>query len=170
MATRSTGRPSKYTPGHAALAYKLCLLGATDAEIASCLGISHTQINVWKRTHPDFADSVRRGKIQADAEVAAKLFQRACGYSHPATKFYRSESGEPISIAYTVHHPPDTQAASLWLRNRQPARWRDKHEVDHGKDQDSLLGDYSEDQLIERLMQRRKQRRARGDDTEPSLN
>jgi hypothetical protein len=28
-------------------------------------------------------------------------------------------------------YPPDTAAASLWLRNRQPAKWRDKTDVEH---------------------------------------
>jgi hypothetical protein len=28
----------------------------------------------------------------------------------------------PVNAPYTEHYPPDTQAASLWLRNRQPAR------------------------------------------------
>jgi hypothetical protein len=45
--------------------------------------------------------------------------------------------------------------ARLWLRNRQPDRWRDKHEVDVSGAGESLLDDMAEDQLIERVMQRR---------------
>ena len=37
----------------------------------------------------------------------------------------------PVYAPYTEHYPPDTQAASLWLRNRQPAKWRDRQEVNH---------------------------------------
>jgi hypothetical protein len=29
-----------------------------------------------------------------------------------------------------LHYPPDTQVASLWLPNRQPAKWRDRQQVD----------------------------------------
>jgi hypothetical protein len=57
-----------------------------------------------------------RGKMLADAEVAAKLFERACGYVHAAVKIYRGEDGV-IQVPYEVRYPPDTQAASLWLRN-----------------------------------------------------
>jgi hypothetical protein len=41
--------------------------------------------------------------------------------------------GQPIEVEYIQHYPPDTQAASLWLRNRQPGKWRDvqKGERDH---------------------------------------
>ena len=37
-----------------------------------------------------------------------------------------------IIVPYIEHYPPDTTAASLWLRNRQPNKWRDKREIDHG--------------------------------------
>ena len=47
-----------------------------------------------------------------------------------ATKLYRQDDGSVLQVPYQIEHPPDTQAASLWLRNRQPHRWRDKHEVD----------------------------------------
>jgi hypothetical protein len=38
----------------------------------------------------------------------------------------RGNSKEPVYAEYTEHYPPDTGAASLWLRNRQPEKWRDK--------------------------------------------
>ena len=58
--------------------------------------------------------------------------QRARGYSHPAVKIMQYE-GRPIEVECIQHYSPDTQAASLWLRNRQPAKWRDvqKGERDH---------------------------------------
>jgi hypothetical protein len=39
-------------------------------------------LNAWKKAHPEFLKSMNRGKIIADAEVAEKLYHRACGYSH----------------------------------------------------------------------------------------
>jgi hypothetical protein len=96
-----------------------------------------------------------RGKIQADAEVASKLFERACGYVDGAVKIYRGDDGWVIKAPYTVEYPPDTQAASLWLRNRQPHRWRDRHQVDLADAGESLLDDMTDDQLIQRVMLRR---------------
>jgi hypothetical protein len=29
------------------------------------------------------------------------------------------------------HVPPDTAACIFWLKNRRPALWRDRHEIDH---------------------------------------
>jgi len=41
----------------------------------------------------------------ADAEVAEKLYQRACGYSHPTVKIMQYE-GQPIEVEYIQHYPP----------------------------------------------------------------
>jgi hypothetical protein len=118
------GRKSKYLPEFAEKAYKLCLLSAKDSEIADFFEIPEQTLNQWKRAHPEFREALARGKIAADANVAKSLYKRACGYSHPdvVISTYR---GEVTITPITRHYPPDTQAASLWLRNRHKDKWRD---------------------------------------------
>lgn len=131
---KRVGRPSRYRAEYAEQARKLCLLGATDKELADFFGVNEATINRWKHDHTEFCESITRGKTLADAEVADRLYQRALGYSHPAVKIMQHE-GVELVVPYTEHYPPDTPAASLWLRNRQPAKWRDRtqHEIT-GKD------------------------------------
>lgn len=120
------GRPTDYREEFNEQARKLCLLGATDRELAEFFGTSEVTLNAWKKRHPDFLMSITRGKDIADAEVADKLYHRACGYSHKAVKIFPGTgSTGPVYAEYVEHYPPDTPAASLWLRNRQPKRWRD---------------------------------------------
>jgi hypothetical protein len=124
------GRPTDYRDEYAEQARKLCLLGATDVELAEFFGTSEVTLNAWKHAHPEFLKSITRGKIIADAEVAEKLYHRARGYSHEAVKiFMPAGASEPVYAPYTERFPPDTQAASIWLRNRQPRLWREKSEV-----------------------------------------
>lgn len=123
------GRPTKYRPENAEQARKLCLLGATDAEMADFFQVEQKTIDNWKKDHPEFLQSITRGKQQADAEVAEKLFERAKGYSHPEDKIF-NDNGSAMVVPTVKHYPPDTQAASLWLRNRQPGKWRDKQHLD----------------------------------------
>lgn len=133
---RRSGRPSAYRPEYAEQGFKLCLLGATDAQMAEFWGVTHHAVNRWKHAYPDFRESITRGKLLADAAVAEALYHRAMGYSHPAVKiFMPANASEPVYADYIERYPPDTQAASLWLRNRQPKLWRDKveHELT-GKD------------------------------------
>ena len=123
------GRPTSYKAEYAEQAFKLCLLGATDAQMADIFGVSEQTFNAWKKAHPVFLESITRGKVTADAEIAHALYHRAKGYSHPEDKIFNDE-GTAMIVPTTKHYPPDTQAASLWLRNRQPKDWRDKVETE----------------------------------------
>lgn len=123
------GRPTAYKPEYAVQAYRYALLGATDAEMADFFGVSEQTLNSWKTKHLKFLESIKEGKEIADAKVAESLYNRANGYTCPETKaqWVHDENGGHWEYAeMRKHYPPDTQAASLWLRNRQKARWRDK--------------------------------------------
>lgn len=122
------GRPTAYREEFREQARKLCLLGATDVEMADFFGTSEKTLNTWKAAHPEFLQSITQGKLLADANVASRLYERALGYAHPAVKIF-NHAGIEMLVDYTEHYPPDTQAASLWLRNRQPAKWRDRQEI-----------------------------------------
>jgi transposase-like protein len=133
------GRPSEYTSETAEQAYKLCLLGATDKEMADFFGVSETTINNWKQQHPDFLESITRGKTMADANVAEKLYQRALGYEHDDVHVSNYQ-GVVTLTPIRKYYPPDTPAGSLWRRNRQSAKWRDKQDHEHtGKDGAPLI-------------------------------
>lgn len=124
------GRPSKYKAEYAEQAYKFCLLGATDARLGEFFGVSEQTINAWKEAHPQFLESIKKGKEIADAEIAHALYHRAKGYSHKAVKIFQHQ-GDIITEDYVEHYPPDTGAAMAWLKNRQPAQWRDKQDIEH---------------------------------------
>lgn len=123
------GRPTEYKKEYNQLAFNYCLLGADDEELASFFDVSETTINNWKLQYPGFLESLKRGKDQADAEVAQKLFHRAKGYSHEAVKIFADvKGGGEMIVPYVEHYPPDTTAAIFWLKNRQKNKWRDASE------------------------------------------
>lgn len=124
------GRPTVYRADYAEQARKLCLLSATDVELAAFFEVSEQTLNTWKKAHPEFLESITHGKVLADANVASRLYERAMGYSHDAVKIVANAvTGDEHIVPFTQHYPPDTQAASLWLRNRQPSKWRDRQEI-----------------------------------------
>lgn len=129
------GRPSKYKPEYVEQAHKLCLLGATDAQLADFFQVNEDTINEWKKVHQDFSESLKQGKFEADSTVAQKLFHRATGYTHPAVKIFADpKTGTKMKVEYEEHYAPDTTACIFWLKNRQPAMWRDKVEQVHSGD------------------------------------
>lgn len=134
LAARGNGRPTRYRKEFDEQAHKLCLLGATDAQLADFFGVTEQTINNWKQRHPTFFESLKSGKEDADAKVAASLYHRALGYSHPDVHISNYQ-GEITVTPIIKRYAPDTTACIFWLKNRQPKDWRDKqeHEVT-GKD------------------------------------
>lgn len=125
------GRPSKLEPSMLEQVEKLCLLGATDAEIADFFHVHVDTIHEWKKVHPKFSDALRNGKELADANVAKRLYARALGYEHDDVHISNYQ-GEITQTPIRKYYPPDTAAAIIWLKNRQPKKWRDKveHQVE----------------------------------------
>lgn len=133
---KPVGRPTDYLPEYCDLAFKYSLLGATDKTLADFFGKSESTINLWKKEHPDFSESISRGKDKADAEVAASLFKRAVGFTHKVEKPLVISVGNfqsEIKIAkYNETVIADSNAAYKWLHNRQAKLWPDKQNVDLG--------------------------------------
>ena len=102
--------------------------GYTDKQLAKIFCVKEQTINNWKKDYPEFFESLKAGKMLADAKVEASLYQRACGYSHPEihiTNFQGSITETPI----IKHYPPDPTSMIFWLKNRKKKEWRDRHEI-----------------------------------------
>ncbi len=121
------GRPTHYKAEYCELATRLAKLGLIDKEIAAALNIAESTLNDWKLAHPEFLESLKNGRVLADANVVEKLYQRAMGYEHPETHVSNYQ-GEITLTPLIRHYPPDTSAAIFWLKNRQRNLWRNKDE------------------------------------------
>lgn len=124
------GRPTDYREEYNEQAYKLCLLGHTDKDLAAFFDVTEQTINNWKSAHPNFFESLKRGKAYADSNVADRLYQRAMGFEHDSEEIKVVEN-EVIRVPIRKIYAPDTVAAIFWLKNRQPALWRDKQEIEN---------------------------------------
>ena len=113
MSSEKKGRPTEYKPEYAQRAFKLALLGCTDAQLAGVFDVTEQTINNWKLRYPEFFESIKSARTDADGEIAYSLYSRAKGHI--------TEDGKII--------PPDTTACIFWLKNRQGQYWRDKQEV-----------------------------------------
>ena len=132
---RSVGRPTSYKPEYADLAYKFCLLGANNKKLAELFEVADSTVGKWIAEIEEFSDALKRGREIADANVANSLYHRAIGYEHPEDDIRTVSVGggrSDIVITPTVkRYAPDTAAATLWLKNRQPTIWRDKVDLEH---------------------------------------
>ena len=124
------GRPTKYKPEYDQQAYKLCLLGHTDAELAVFFEVNEDTIHEWKKVHISFSESIKSGKEIADADVTMSLYKRAMGCSTPDVDI-KVIDGKVVETPLIKHYPPDPTSMIFWLKNRQKDKWRDKQTTEH---------------------------------------
>jgi hypothetical protein len=84
----------------------IAAMGATNDQIANALGVSETTLKSMRHKYPSVEQVIKRGKDRADLQVIGRLYKKALD--------------------------GDTTAMIFWLKNRQPTKWRDRHNVDHG--------------------------------------
>lgn len=133
------GRPTKYKEEYCQQVEKLCKLGAKDSEISDFFEVNEDTIHEWKKVHPNFSESIKKGKLEADSNIANSLYHRALGYSHQDTDI-RVVDKELVETPIIKYYPPDSTAAIFWLKNRRPKDWRDKHEVDQKTEHSGNIG------------------------------
>ncbi len=142
------GRPSKYKDEYCEQAEKLARLGATDKEMADFFGVTEQTLNNWKTdkdgNETPFFESLKRGKLEADARVADSLYHRALGYSCREDKVFLVDK-EPLIVPMIKQYPPDSTACFFWLKNRRPNEWREKQDI-------NLTGDMP-DEISEKINQ-----------------
>lgn len=134
------GRPTKYDAKfHPKQVLKYALLGLTDKQIAGVFEISESTLNLWKNEYPEFSESIRAGKTDADANVASTLYKRSLGHTQKKqfafkVKAYDEKDRliEKVEIVEVEeYYPPSDSAINLWLTNRQRGNWGNKSEVEH---------------------------------------
>ena len=144
------GRPSDYKEEYNEQAYKLCLLGATDKELADFFHVCEATINNWKNEFPEFLVSIRNGKEIADMEVAKSLYlgatdRTAIKQQAIKVKEVQYANGKKVSEVEKIEVveleefiPGDFRNAKHWLNNRNPNRWKTKNDVDHTNNGESF--------------------------------
>lgn len=128
---KKPGPKPKYCHEYNEMAYKFCLLGATEKELARLFHVSHDAIEDWKIQYPNFFEAMKEGRDIADANVSHSLYRRATGYKTESVKvFYDAKTGKEKIVRYEENVQPDVGAIVFWLKNRQREHWRDRIDQD----------------------------------------
>ena len=104
--------------------------GLIDEQIAKNMGIALSTLKLWKNGHPAILAALKRGKEVIDIEVENALYKRAIGYTYEEVKEEEMPDGRIRRTVTTKEVAGDTTAQIFWLKNRKPAEWRDKQNVE----------------------------------------
>lgn len=135
MANKPVGCPPKYKKEYDDQVKWLCLLWATDIDIANFFSIDEATVNRWKKKYPTFWESLKEGKEVADIHIVNSLYNRAKGMKLNKqavikVKVSKDEEEDRV-IDYVEEIAPDPISLKFWLTNRRHNFWRDKKEVDN---------------------------------------
>lgn len=99
------------------------------------------QQNDWTGLEADRAQALTEQQDAAwrDEMVEQALFQRAIGYQYTETRTEKNGKDGEKTIVTQKHMPPDVHSMVMWLKNRQPMRWREKQEPLPDKEQEFQL-------------------------------
>lgn len=127
------GRRTKFSNEKLEEAKKLAKEGYTDEDIAFKLNIGIRTLYDWKKKYPQFMQALKENKDYFDDKVEQALLKRALGYEYEETEIIASKDGKNSKVKKTKKViPPDTTAIIFWLKNRQPGKWRNRIELQHG--------------------------------------
>jgi transposase-like protein len=99
------GRPSLYNPSvHIPVVAFYAQEGLTVEQIAQRIGVNQATLYDWCKVHPELNEALKTTREEADSKVVQSLYKKALA--------------------------GDTTAMIFWLKNRQPAKWREKQEIE----------------------------------------
>lgn len=100
--------------------------GLTEEQIANNIGISRSTLNEWKKKFSVISDTLKQSKEIADHQVENALHKTALGFYYEEDMV--TNQGDVVRVK--KYSKPNTTAQIFWLKNRKPADWRDKQEIE----------------------------------------
>lgn len=109
--------------------------GLTNEQIANNIGINVKTLYEWKNKNSKICDVLKKGREVVDYEVENALLKKALGYTIQISEEKLDKDGCVHTLIRDVHISPDIIAQIFWLKNRKPAQWREKVEIEANKEQ-----------------------------------
>lgn len=116
--------------------------GLSNEQIATNMGISVKTLYEWQNKYSEFREALKKGKEVVDREVENALLKRAMGYTYTEIREETDPDGNVRVIKTVKEVQPDTTAQIFWLKNRKPAEWRDKKDIDANVNVSQKLEDF----------------------------
>lgn len=98
----------------------------TKNELARKLGVAPKTLSLWESKYPEIEEALRQGREITDVRVENAILKKALGFETTEVKKVVKADGAEEITTVVKSVPPDVSAASVWLKNRCPERWRDK--------------------------------------------
>jgi len=122
--------------------------GLTDEQIAANMGISTTTLYSYQKRHTAIFNALKKGKAVVDIQVENALFKRAIGYEYTEVTSELVYGEMMVTKKVKKEVQPDTTAQIFWLKNRKPAEWRDRKDLDMNAKINNPFQGLTKEQLV----------------------
>lgn len=110
---------------------RLVRAGMSTQQIAVFFGVTRDCIQGWKREYPKFKEACDKSKVDAIAQVADAVFQRAVGHEHVITKEVWDRSTQTkVELKETQILPGDPASQKFYLASRDPDNWAQRNLIE----------------------------------------
>lgn len=102
--------------------------GLTDKQVIENIGIGRTTFYEWQRSYPDFAEAIKKARIQPNIEIENAMFDLACGrvYAEDIKTLVDTKTGEVLKIEKIRKKiPPNALMLIFLAKNRMRDKYRD---------------------------------------------
>ncbi len=113
--------------------------GATDAQVAENLNVGLTNYYRYKGRFRQLREAIKRGNDVSCDNVEGALYKRAIGYEYEEVhteSFVEEKDGKKVHqkvLKIKKHVAGDVAAQFIFLKNKRPDLWKDRHELDFSK-------------------------------------
>ena len=119
----------KWWDGRLEQVFRYALLGMSEGDIATCMGIHSATFAKWKEKEEGFADALERGREKALGDVVNAFFKAAVGFSYEE-EVAHSYKGVVTVTKVQRYSPPNVWAAAKILALRRPKDWSETHRME----------------------------------------
>lgn len=142
---KKTAEHYEVTPAVIRKCEKLAAKGLSIIQIGLSLGWCEDTIHRRKKENKELSEAIKRGQAQGIETVSNSLFENATGFNYEEVHEESRTEGAKDGEGKTTKHKkvikkralPNTTAQIFFLKNRDPANWKDKH--DHAVSGDIII-------------------------------
>lgn len=155
-----------FSDSEKALIVALYREGKTDKEVADILKVPRKTFTD-RLKYNSLTATIKKAKEEPNKLVEEALFSRALGRTYVETKtefLVDSETKKPVKeqVMKTIRTEklilPDTGACFIWLKNRDPKKWRDKQELQISEGVELLISEKFLPEIEKKKKKRKKKK------------
>lgn len=101
--------------------------GASEKQVAECLGVSYPAWNKYKQEYPELRELCNKPRTKLIEDLRSALIKKALGMKVERKKIYSKKDEDGKEVKYTEitidELPPDVAAINLALKNYDRDNW-----------------------------------------------